>query len=148
MTMHPNLVAGEWMASPSSTANINPSNTDDIVGHYSEATLDQVHQAAEAARRAAPQWSRAPFAERANLLYAVAATIDAQRGALALLLSREEGKALRDATGEVTRAAEIFRFYAGEVYRMAGESIGSVRSDVSVDVTHEPLGVVGLITGG
>ena len=146
MTMHPNLVAGTWVTSPTATANINPSNVDDIVGHYADATPDQVKQAAEAARRAATSWGRAPFAERANLLFAVATAIDARRGALALLLSREEGKALRDATGEVARAADIFRFYAGEVYRMGGDSIGSVRPGVSVNVIHEPVGVVGLIT--
>ncbi len=146
MTMHPNLVAGAWVASPTATANINPSNTDEIVGHYADATPDQVSQAAEAARRAASSWGRAPFADRANLLYSTANAIDAQRAPLALLLSREEGKALRDATGEVARAADIFRFYAGEVYRMGGDSIGSVRLGVSVDVMHEPVGVVGLIT--
>jgi alpha-ketoglutaric semialdehyde dehydrogenase len=144
--MKQNFVAGAWVAGATATANINPSNTDDVIGHYADATAEQVATAAQAARDAAEGWGRALPSQRAGLLQAIATALDAQRADLAILLSREEGKALRDATGEVARSADIFRFYAGEVYRMGGESIGSVRAGVSIDVLHEPMGVVGLIT--
>ena len=144
--MKANLIAGEWVRSDNARANINPSNTDDVVGHYADATTADVKAAAEAARVAAIAWADAPLGARATLLQKIADAIDARRIELALLLSREEGKALRDATAEIVRSAEIFRFYAGEVYRMSGDRVASVRQGVGVEVLHEPVGVVGLIT--
>lgn len=146
MSVKPNLVAGDWVLGSSSWPNINPSNTSDVVGEFAEASLDQVKDAARAARRAGQQWVLAPLALRAGALYAIAGEIDRGRGELALLLSREEGKALRDSTAEVARAADIFRYYAGEVHRISGERIASVRPGVGIETLHEPVGVVGLIT--
>jgi aldehyde dehydrogenase (NAD+) len=65
---------------------------------------------------------------------------------LGRLLSREEGKTLPEGTGEAARAGYIFKFFAGEVVRLAGERIPSVRPGIDVEVTREPLGVIGLIT--
>jgi acyl-CoA reductase-like NAD-dependent aldehyde dehydrogenase len=65
----------------------------------------------------------------------------------ASLLSREEGKTLAEGIGEVTmRAGQIFEFFAGEALRLAGESVPSVRPGVGVEITREPMGVVGIIT--
>jgi len=64
----------------------------------------------------------------------------------ASILSREEGKTLPEGIGEVTRAAQIFDFFAGEVLRLAGEVLPSVRPGVGVEITREPLGVIGIIT--
>ena len=61
-------------------------------------------------------------------------------------LAREEGKPRAEAIGEVQRASQIFRFFAGEALRVPGEHIRSVRPGVDVDVLREPLGVVGIIT--
>ncbi len=141
-----NLIGGEWARTSGSRPNINPSNTNEIVGNYAEATAADVKDAAEAARNASASWAGAPLGDRARLLETVANQIDARRAELALLLSREEGKALRDATAEVVRSADIFRFYAGEVYRMSGDRVASVRRGVGVEVFNEPVGVVGLIT--
>lgn len=141
-----NFIGGTWAGSSSSRPNINPSNTNEIIGNYAEATVADVKDAAEAARNAFASWATAQLGTRARLLEAVANQIDARRAELAMLLSREEGKALRDATAEIVRSAEIFRFYAGEVYRMSGDRVASVRQGVSVEVLYEPVGVVGLIT--
>jgi acyl-CoA reductase-like NAD-dependent aldehyde dehydrogenase len=146
MNIKANLIGGEWLRSDNARANINPSDTDDVVGHYADATYADVKAAVEAARAAAEPWAQAPLGTRATLLQKVADAIDAKRSELALLLSREEGKALRDATAEIVRSAEIFRFYAGEVYRMSGDRVASVRQGVGVEVLYEPIGVVGLIT--
>ncbi|MBU2013507.1 MAG: aldehyde dehydrogenase family protein, partial [Gammaproteobacteria bacterium] len=65
---------------------------------------------------------------------------------LGTLLAREEGKTLPEAIGEVARAGNIFKYFAGECLRQAGETLQSVRPGVGVEVTREPLGVIGLIT--
>jgi acyl-CoA reductase-like NAD-dependent aldehyde dehydrogenase len=69
----------------------------------------------------------------------------ARKDELGLLLAREEGKTLAEAVAEVARAGQIFKFFAGEALRLAGEKLASVRPDVEVDVTREPVGVVGMI---
>ncbi|MBU1803886.1 MAG: aldehyde dehydrogenase family protein, partial [Gammaproteobacteria bacterium] len=70
----------------------------------------------------------------------------ARREELGTLLAREEGKTLPEAIGEVARAGNIFKYFAGECLRQAGETLQSVRPGVGVEVTREPLGVIGLIT--
>ncbi|WP_115423218.1 aldehyde dehydrogenase family protein, partial [Ensifer sp. M14] len=61
-------------------------------------------------------------------------------------LSREEGKTLAEGIGETVRAGQIFDFFAGEALRLAGEVIPSVRPNIGVEITREPVGVVGIIT--
>src|SRR5881628_1490025 len=70
----------------------------------------------------------------------------ARQGELADLLAREEGKPLAEAKGEVLRAAHIFKFFAGEALRVAGELVASTRPGLSVEITREPVGVVTIIT--
>ncbi|HSI41366.1 MAG TPA: aldehyde dehydrogenase family protein [Xanthobacteraceae bacterium] len=146
MAVFRNLVAGEWLLGDGARVNDNPSDTGDIVGEYANATAAQVRDAAAAAKAAGTAWAVAPPGVRSDLLRRIADEIERRRDELALLLSREEGKALRDARGEVARAADIFRFYSGEVFRMAGERTPSLRTGVTIEVLYEPVGVVGLIT--
>ena len=61
-------------------------------------------------------------------------------------LAREMGKPLADAMGEAGRAGAIFKYFAGEAVRIRGDKLDSVRPGVEVDVTREPVGVVGFIT--
>ncbi|HAO75433.1 MAG TPA: aldehyde dehydrogenase family protein, partial [Pseudomonas sp.] len=81
-----------------------------------------------------------------DALEKVGLEILACREELGTLLAREEGKTLPEAIGEVARAGNIFKFFAGECLRQAGETLQSVRPGVGVEVTREPLGVIGLIT--
>ena len=69
-----------------------------------------------------------------------------RREELGELLAREEGKPRADGIAEAGRAGQIFKFFAGEALRLAGERVPSVRPGVEVDIYREPLGVVGLIT--
>lgn len=146
MTHHENLIAGTWVSGTDQSENINPSNLSDSIGHYARADAVQVDDAVCAARDALPKWAHASPQVRANLLDAVGIAILAQKDEIGRMLAREEGKTLAEAVGETVRAAQIFRFFAGEAIRMAGDAIASVRPDVDVDVTREPVGVVGLIT--
>ena len=143
--LHSNLIAGEWVGEPA-TPNVNPSDTDDIVGLYASATEAETQAAIAAAQRAFPSWSRSSLLERQAILRKTADELMARRDELGRLLAREEGKALPDAIGEATRASYIFDFFAAETLRLAGETIASVRPGVGVEITREAVGVVGIIT--
>ena len=146
MSLHQNYIAGEWVGSDDVNANINPSDTADVVGEYARASRAQAEAAIDAAAAALPAWSRSGIQQRANILDAVGDELMARREELGRLLSREEGKTLPEGIGEAMRAAQIFKFFAGEAVRLAGEKIASVRPGVDVEITREPIGVVGIIT--
>jgi len=143
--LHKNLINGEWVGGEG-VANINPSNTDEVIGHYARASAGDVQRAIAAAKEAFPAWSRSGLLERHSILSKTAHEIMARREELGALLSREEGKTLPEGIGEATRAGQIFEFFAGEALRLSGETIPSVRPGVGVEITREPIGVVGIIT--
>ncbi|UJW86531.1 aldehyde dehydrogenase family protein [Devosia sp. SL43] len=143
--LHKNLINGEWVGSDG-VENINPSDTAEVVGLYARATAEETKQAIAAATAAFPAWSRSGILERHAILSKTSQEILARKAELGELLSREEGKTLPEGIGEVTRAAQIFDFFAGEVLRLAGEVLRSVRPGVGVEITREPIGVIGIIT--
>src|SRR5579863_191172 len=141
-----NFIAGEWVAGEGVSRNINPSNTKDLVGEYSQADAAQTNAAIAAAKAAFPAWSRSTPQERHDILLRASTEILARREELGRLLSREEGKTLAEGIGEATRAGQIFDFFAGEALRIPGEKLASVRPNVDVELTREPVGVVGIIS--
>ncbi|HIC79912.1 MAG TPA: aldehyde dehydrogenase family protein, partial [Kiloniellaceae bacterium] len=141
-----NLIAGSWVEGSDAVDNINPSDLDDVIDSYARADAGQVNDAVAAAKAAFPGWSTGSIQARAGMLAAVAAEIMARKEELGELLAREEGKTKPEGIGEVMRAGQIFDFFAGEVVRQSGEKIASVRPGIDVEITREPLGVVGLIT--
>jgi aldehyde dehydrogenase (NAD+) len=145
MTMYKNLIDGEWTGSEASN-NINPSDTNDVVGLYAQGDAETAREAIAAAGNAFPAWSRSGILERHEVLKKTDDEILARKDELGTLLAREEGKTLPEATGEVIRAAQIFDFFAGETLRLAGEILPSARPNIGVEITREPLGVIGVIT--
>ncbi|QKK30226.1 aldehyde dehydrogenase family protein [Rhizobium indicum] len=145
MTIYQNLIAGEWVGS-NATKNINPSDTNEVVGLYADGSADDTRNAIAAAKAAFPAWSRSGIWERHVILKKTGDEIMARKDELGALLAREEGKTLPEATGEVIRASQIFEFFAGEALRLAGEVIPSVRPNIGVEITREALGVIGIIT--
>src|SRR5690349_249236 len=141
-----NLIGGEWVDGSGITKNINPSNTGDVVGEYARADKAQTAKAITAAKTAFPAWSRSTPQERYDALNRISTEILARKDELGRLLAREEGKTLLEGIGEVARAGQIFAFFAGEALRMMGEKGPSVRPGLEVEITREPLGVIGLIT--
>ena len=144
--MYGNHINGQWIVAPEANRNINPSNTEDVVGEFARADTAMADQAVAAAREAAAPWAGSTPQQRFDVLDAVGTEILSRREDLGRLLAREEGKILPEAIGEVTRAGHIFKFFAGEALRSAGEHQLSVRPEIEVDVVRHPLGVVGLIT--
>lgn len=143
---HLNLIAGDWLPGDHLSENRNPSDLSDLIGLYAAATAQDVDRAAQAAAAALPGWAAQGPQARADLLDRIAAGIDAAATEIGTMLAREEGKVLPEAVAEVRRAAQIFRFFAGETLRIGGEALPSTRPGVDVEVTREPVGVVGLIT--
>jgi len=141
-----NYIAGEWAAGPSATVNRNPSDVTDVIGEYAQADAAQAREAIAAAKAAFPAWARGSIQERSNILDRAGTEILARKDDLGRLLSREEGKTLPEGIGEAMRAGQIFKFFGGEVLRLSGERVPSVRPGVDVEVTREPVGVIGLIT--
>ena len=143
---HDNLINGQWVAGDSYSPNVNPSNTADVLGQYTQANGEQMDAAVQAARAAFPAWSTSGIQARSDALDKIGNEILARREELGTLLAREEGKTRAEGIGEAARAGNIFKFFAGECLRLAGESVASVRPGIGVEVTREPLGVIGLIT--
>jgi alpha-ketoglutaric semialdehyde dehydrogenase len=144
--IHRNFIGGEWVTSTEAGRNINPSDTTDIVGEYSRADTSQVKMAIAAANQAFPAWARVSPQVRADALDKVGNEIHARRTELGDLLAREEGKTLAEAIGEVSRAGYIFKYFAAEAVRSSGQYLHSIRAEVEVEVTREPVGVVGILT--
>nr|NIO42133.1 aldehyde dehydrogenase family protein [Burkholderiales bacterium] len=140
-----NHVGGEWVEGATSSRDINPSDTSDVVAEYAQADKAQTEAAIEAACAAKPSWAKYGVQARADLLDKIGQQILARSEELGELLSREEGKPLAEGIGEVVRAANIFRFFGGEVLRRSGELLPSVRPGIDVELAREPLGVVGII---
>jgi aldehyde dehydrogenase (NAD+) len=145
MTVHQNLIAGEWTGT-NAAENINPSDTNEVVGLYAQASAEDAKAAIAAAKAAFPAWSRSGIWERHVILKKAGDEIMARKDELGALLAREEGKTLPEAIGETIRASQIFEFFAGEALRLAGEVVPSVRPNIGVEITREPLGVIGIIT--
>ena len=146
MAVHQNYIAGAWAEAAEPAPNINPSNLSDVVGEYARANETQVRAAIAAARAAFPGWSRGGVQARADMLDKIGNEILARKDELGMLLSREEGKTRPEGVGEAVRAGYLFKFFAGEVVRQAGEVLPSVRPGIKVEITREPVGVVGIIT--
>jgi aldehyde dehydrogenase (NAD+) len=141
-----NFIAGEWVGASDAAPDINPSNTNDIVGLYPRASAADTETAIAAAKAAFPAWSRSTPQERFEVMNRISIEILARREEIGRMLSREEGKTLAEGIGETVRAGQIFAFFAGEALRLTGETVPSVRPGVGVEMTREALGVIGLIT--
>ena len=143
--MKQNYINGAWVDGASSAANINPSNTADIIGHYAQADAQQAELAIAAAAAAAPGWALSNIQMRCDALDKIGSEILARKEELGELLSREEGKTRAEGIGEVARAGAIFKFFAQECLRLRGDKLPSVRPNLDVEITREPVGVVGII---
>ncbi|HTT11749.1 MAG TPA: aldehyde dehydrogenase family protein [Burkholderiaceae bacterium] len=144
--MKQNYIGGQWVDGAGVNRNINPSNLDDVVGEYASADAEGTRAAIAAAHDAFGRWSQSTPQQRFDALDTVGSEILARKNELGDLLAREEGKTLPEAIGEVGRAGQIFKFFAGEALRIPGEKLASVRPGLEIEVTREPMGAVGIIT--
>ena len=146
-TFH-NYVAGQWVASKSGKAfpNSNPANTAEVVGHFQASGPEDVQAACEAAAKALPAWSASPAPRRGEFLFKAAELLESRLVKISEEMTREEGKTLPEAKGEVKRAINILRYFGGEGARQFSYQIPSERENVFCYTLRKPLGVVALIT--
>jgi acyl-CoA reductase-like NAD-dependent aldehyde dehydrogenase len=140
-----NYINGEWVGGPT-FENRNPANTDEVVGLFVKGSPADVEAAADAASAAFPAWSSMPGPARGALLFKVADILDRKFDAIAADMTREEGKTLPEAKGEVRRAINIFRYFAGEGSRLPGIQVPSERERVHMFAIRKAIGVIGLVT--
>ena len=143
-----NFINGEWVnsASGKTFASINPANTDEVVAHYQSSSAEDVRHAFSAAASAQPGWAAMPAPNRGTILSRAAEILEKRAEEVAAEMTREEGKTLPEAKGEVGRAINIFRYFGGEGARLTGETVPSEREGVFAYTFRKPLGVVSLLT--
>ena len=141
-----NLIDGERRQGVEHSERRNPSDTREVVSIASYASPRDVDDAVSAAKTAFPAWAGMLSQARADMLDKVGSLILARHEALSVLLSSEEGKTLPEARAEVTKAGQLFKFYAGEALRLDGRHVRSLRQGIEIDVVNEPVGVAALIT--
>ena len=144
--MNKSYIGGDWVEGSAVIADLNPSDTSDCIGDFASLDRDQTNTAIAVAREATKTWRENGIHRRAEILDHIGNEVLSRKEELGTLLSREEGKTLPEGMGEVERAGHIFKFFAGEAVRIAGTSMESVRPGVDVEITREPVGVVGIIT--
>ena len=141
------LIAGQWRpGTGSGVQSINPTRPEEVVAEGLSATVADADEAIGAARAALPGWAGTTMHGRGAVLTAAAAVVERNAGHWGLELAVEEGKTKAEAVGEVMRAAQILRYYAGEGDRQAGEVYASPRAGEQILVTRKPVGVVAVIT--
>lgn len=148
MTIYRSFINGEWLASASGKAasNINPANIDDVIGTIEMAARGEARLAAEAAYNAFRGWKNTPAPARGRIIARAARLMEDHKEELAQVLTREEGKTIAEARGELTRAINVVEFCAGESRRMTGETIPSELPANFAYTIKEPHGVVACIT--
>ncbi|MCL7941594.1 aldehyde dehydrogenase family protein [Halomonas sp. ATCH28] len=142
----PLFIDGHWVEGENTLANLSPSDSQDLIGHYAQAGVAQVGEAIAAARRGQREWAKTGLEQRYAVLMAIGDELVSRKDELGELLSREEGKPLAEGKGEVYRSAQFFHYYAAEVLRQIDERVDSVRPGVEVETRREPVGVVGVIS--
>jgi len=141
-----NYINGQWISGETTIPNINPSDTRETIGEFAQASVNQVEEAIDSAAVAQKVWEASGLEQRYNVLMSIGTALMDRSVELGELLCREEGKTLPEGKGEVYRAGQFFTYYAAEVLRQMGDICDSVRPGVEVQVSREPVGVVGIIT--
>src|ERR1700730_971327 len=142
-----NFINGRWVesSSPRTSERRNPANLDESMVSSPLATREEVPAAVAAARAAFGTWRATPAPVRGRVVAAAALLMEQQKDELARLMTREEGKTLKDALGEVQKSVNILEFMAGEGRRMGGQTLPSELPKNFAYTLKQPLGVVAAI---
>jgi acyl-CoA reductase-like NAD-dependent aldehyde dehydrogenase len=143
-----NFINGQWVDTSSGkyVPNINPANTDDIIGHAPQSTREEAKAAIEAAKAAFPAWRATPAPQRGRILAKAVQLCYERKEELARTMTREEGKVLNESRGEVQKAINLLEYYSGQSFRIEGRTYPSEMPSTFVYTVRQPLGVVSCIT--
>jgi alpha-ketoglutaric semialdehyde dehydrogenase len=145
---HQLFIAGRWVDSVSGQAfdSVNPADTRDVVGHFQAGAAADVAMAVRAAGEASPAWKATPAPKRGEILYRFGALMAEHKERLARAMTREMGKVLSEARGDVQEGIDIAFLMAGEGRRMFGDTVPSELPDKWAMSIRQPLGIAGIIT--
>ncbi len=143
-----NFIGGEWQASVTgrSFASHNPADTRDVIAHFQSSGPADVAAAVRAAGDAYPLWRATPAPKRGEVLYRFAALLAERKEGLARAMTREMGKVLPEARGDVQEGIDIAYLMAGEGRRLFGDTTSSELPNKWAMSVREPIGVAGIIT--
>jgi aldehyde dehydrogenase (NAD+) len=142
-----NYINGKWVKSSSGKtfAKINPANGQ-VIFHCQAGNENDVNAATDAALAAFQGWKAFPAPAKGEILFKAARLMEHRKEELAVLLTKENGKNLEEARGEVQEAIDITKYAAGEGRRLLGETTTSELPDKFAMFIREPKGVVGVVT--
>src|SRR6478672_2249265 len=142
------FIAGEWCDSTSGATfeSRNPADTRDVIGRFQQGTAADVAMAIRAADMARPMWQRTPAPKRGEILYRFGALMAEHKERLARAMTREMGKVIAEARGDVQEGIDIAFLMAGEGRRMFGDTTPSELPDKWAMSIRQPLGIAGIIT--
>src|SRR5215217_2429676 len=120
MDTYRNFINGKWVESASTriASNVNPANTEDVLGTVRQATREEARGAVEAAANAFRGWRSTPAPARGKIVAKAARLLEENKEEVAQLLTHEEGKTLAESRGELQRSINVAEFCAGESRRM------------------------------
>ncbi len=143
-----NFINGQWVESKSGRTykNINPANTDEVVGIFQKSNAEDVEMALAAAAEAYKSWRLVPAPKRGEILYRVAQRMLAEKESLASDMTREMGKVIDETRGDVQEAIDMTFYMAGEGRRQFGMTTPSEMKNKFNMTIRQPLGVCSFIT--
>ncbi len=148
MTTYHNYIGGEWTASKSGETftQINPANTEEVLGEFQASTADDAKDAIAAAVAAFPEWKKTSAFERRDILYRTLKLMEENKEHLATIITKEVGKTFTAAKKEVDAAVNAMKHFISSVHQLSGETIPSNDPEAFAYTLKEPLGAVGVIT--
>ncbi len=143
-----NYINGEWVKASTGEwfDNVNPADTSDIVGRFPASNADDMNAAVAAAKNAATRWRRTPAPKRAELLFTLGEILRKNKDAFTQQMTREMGKVLKEAGGDVQEAIDCTYYTAGEGRRLHGFTTPAEMPNKFAMCVRQPVGVCGLIT--
>jgi alpha-ketoglutaric semialdehyde dehydrogenase len=143
-----NYIGGEWVAPASNQyiENRNPADWRDLAGRFPASTAEDVDRAVNVAAEAFHKWRKTPAPRRAEILFKAGEILIQRKEEFARAMTREMGKVLKEARGDVQEAIDMTYFIAGEGRRLHGYTTKAELPNKYAMCSREPIGVCGLIT--
>ena len=143
-----NYIGGEWVKSSSgeSFENVNPADSNDVVGRFPLSTAEDVNRAVAAASSAARRWKKTPAPKRAEILFRLGDILRKNKDRFATEMTREMGKVLKETGGDVQEAIDCTFYAAGEGRRLHGFTTPAEMPNKFAACVRQPIGICGLIT--
>jgi acyl-CoA reductase-like NAD-dependent aldehyde dehydrogenase len=146
--VYKNYIGGDWFESRTGRTfeNLNPADTGDVIGIFPASGPEDINDAVEAARIAFEKWRLVPAPKRAEILYRTGEILTERKEEYARDMTREMGKVLKEARGDVQEAIDTAFYMAGEGRRMFGVTTPSELPSKFAMAVRVPVGVIGMIT--